>query len=69
MFKTINKQYSQVKENRKNKDNQDKKVNPDKENSDKLPALEFKDVSLRYSKDDNDALRDLSFIVNTGEIF
>ena len=69
LFKTINKQYSQVKENRKNKDNQDKKVNLDKENSDKLPALEFKDVSLRYSKVDNDALRDLSFTVNTGEIF
>ena len=69
LFKTINNQYSQVKENRKNKDNQDKKVNLDKENSDKLPALEFKDVSLRYSKDDNDALRDLSFIVNTGEIY
>ena len=69
LFKTINNQYSQVKENRKNKDNQDKKVNLDKENSDKLPALEFKDVSLRYSKDDNDALRDLSFIVNTGKIY
>lgn len=69
LFKTINKQYSQVEENRKNKDNQDKKVNLDKENSDTLPALEFKDVSLRYSKDDNDALRDLSFTVNTGEIF
>lgn len=39
------------------------------EKTDECLALEFKDVSLRYSRDDNDALRDLSFTVNKGEIF
>ncbi|MCR5727577.1 MAG: ATP-binding cassette domain-containing protein [Lachnospiraceae bacterium] len=33
------------------------------------PALEFKDVSFRYSREAEDALKDLSFTVNTGEIF
>ncbi|MBP1591012.1 MAG: energy-coupling factor ABC transporter ATP-binding protein, partial [Oscillospiraceae bacterium] len=39
-------------------------------NSDKKEtALEFKNVRFRYSRDGEDILRDLSFKVNTGEIF
>ena len=33
------------------------------------PALEFKDVSLRYARELPDALKDLSFSVEKGEIF
>ncbi len=35
----------------------------------KNPALEFKNVRFRYSRDGTDILSDLSFKVNTGEIF
>lgn len=35
----------------------------------KETALEFKNVRFRYSRDGEDILRDLSFSVNTGEVF
>ncbi len=54
--------------------NSDKKVHKnnrisDDNRSESDPALEFKDVSFRYSREAEDALKDLSFTVNTGEIF
>ena len=39
------------------------------EKKEKLPALEFKDVSFRFSKEAPDALKDMSFTIYTGEIF
>ena len=42
---------------------------PSHEAAEKETALEFKNIRFRYSRNGDDVLKDLSFKVNTGEIF
>ncbi|MBR5179247.1 MAG: ATP-binding cassette domain-containing protein [Lachnospiraceae bacterium] len=70
----VNKADMVNKANKANKTDRVSKVNKDKafrntKDASGTAALEFKDVSFRYTKESDDALKDLSFTVNTGEIF
>ena len=49
--------------------NRGSKDMPGKHTDKALPALEFKDVSFRFTKEGADVLKDVSLNVNTGEIF